>query len=188
MDGTQDKGIGRVCPNCGAALVNDTKYCMSCGTALEQQTQQPQPQPQYVYTESWMGSNFTSSAGGSYTNNTVSGNAVNPYPNTPGYSNNVQNGQSYPNAYGNPYGNNYQGAYQQNSVSGFAIAGLVLGILSILSCFFSVFNLLLAIPGIIFSGVAIAQSPNSKGMAVAGLSCSITGIFLGVMFMVLVLL
>lgn len=209
MDQTQEKVDSRVCPNCGATINGNPRFCKECGAAVEQlieqqQTEQP-IQPQYVYTESWMGS--------APTQGTQPQGYQQAYPNTTGYQGGMSygqpagnpnvysqtpytqpTGQNMPNAYGNPYdnaynmGNYYPGADQQKLVSGFAITGLILGILSILSCFLSLFNLFVAVPGILFSAVAIGKNPASRGMAIAGLCCSIAGAFFGVMLTVVVLM
>ncbi len=68
------------------------------------------------------------------------------------------------------------------STNGFAIAGMVLGILSIMAtypCCGIPFNIL----GLIFSGVALTQikanpQQDGKGMAIAGLICSILSVLL----------
>ena len=214
MDQTQEKVDSRVCPNCGATINGNARFCKECGTAVEQPTEQqqeeqqfqPQTQPQYVYTESWMGSAPTQGTRPqgyvqqAYPNTTAYPGGM-PYgqpagnPNVSGQTPYAQlNGQNMPGAYGNPYdnaynmGNYYPGADQQKLVSGFAITGLILGILSILSCAFSLFNLFLAVPGILFSAVAIGKNPASRGMAIAGLCCSIAGAFFGVMLTVAVLM
>lgn len=70
-------------------------------------------------------------------------------------------------------------------MNGFAITGLILGIFSLLACFCCAgipFNIL----GIVFSAIALAQIKNrpdefsGKGIALAGLICSIVGLILGV--------
>ena len=213
MEQTQEKVDSRVCPNCGATINGNPRFCKECGAAVEQPIEQqaeppiqPQPQSQYVYTESWMGSAPTQGMQPqSYVQQA--------YPNTTGYPGGIpygqsvgnpnvsgqipyaqQTGQNIPNAYGNPYGNTYNmgnyypGADQQKLVSGFAITGLILGILSILSCFLSLFNLFVAVPGVLFSAVAIGKNPESKGMAIAGLCCSIAGAFFSVILTVAVLM
>lgn len=70
-------------------------------------------------------------------------------------------------------------------MNGFAITGLILGILSLVMCFCCAgipFNVL----GIIFSAVALNQIKNrpdefsGKGIALAGLICAILGLILGI--------
>lgn len=88
----------------------------------------------------------------------------NPYNNQPNF-NNQYNGQ---------YNNGY---YDERKPSnGFAVASLILGILSILlSCCYG-FGIFLSIPGIILAIVS-RKSNNGKlsGMAIGGLVCSILG-------------
>ena len=74
------------------------------------------------------------------------------------------------------------GSSYTRSTNGMAIAGMIMGILSILSvypCCGLPFNIL----GLIFSGVALGQikanpQQDGKGMAIAGLICSILSILL----------
>ena len=59
---------------------------------------------------------------------------------------------------------------------GLAIAGMVLGILSIVCCCFSPFNVIFAIIGLILSIVSLIQKKPGKGMAIAGIICSAVAI------------
>jgi hypothetical protein len=62
--------------------------------------------------------------------------------------------------------------------NGMAVAGLVLGITSILFCWWGLFSLAQIILAIVFSGAGIRQANQGagrKGMAVAGLACGVTG-------------
>ena len=61
------------------------------------------------------------------------------------------------------------------SQKGKAIAGLVLGILSIPASIFPLFGLPMGVLGIVYSVKGMKQS---EGMAVAGLVCSIIGLIL----------
>lgn len=133
------------------------------------QVQNPYGEQNYVYTESWM-------------NSPAGGQQANPY------GNHAQQPQQY---YGQPvpgpgypkpsYG--YPMKPRKNGESGFAIAGMVCGILSILCCSWMFFDFLLAIPGLIFSIVALVKNYDGKGMAVAGLICSTIGLFLSLVFL-----
>lgn len=63
--------------------------------------------------------------------------------------------------------------------NGFAIAGMILGIVSIpASCCFAWVGILVAVLGLIFS--IIGQSKGKSGMAIAGIICSVIGILLGI--------
>lgn len=60
------------------------------------------------------------------------------------------------------------------SVSGCAIASMVLGIIALcLSCCFYYLSIPLSIIGVILGGVSIAGKKGGKGMGIAGLVCSI---------------
>ena len=67
---------------------------------------------------------------------------------------------------------------EQKKQSGFGIAGLVMGILSIvLSC--AGIGIFPAILGLIFSIIGIASKNKKKGTSIAGLVCCIVGIIIG---------
>lgn len=66
----------------------------------------------------------------------------------------------------------------QPSANGLAIAGLVLGITSIVFCWAGLLALAQIVLAIVFSSVGIGnarQGEGRKGMAVAGLACGIVG-------------
>lgn len=67
---------------------------------------------------------------------------------------------------------------------GLAIAGLILGIISVLSCFIPIFGAVVAIPGIVLS-VLGRRSVSRKGIATAGLVLSIISIVLTIGILVL---
>jgi hypothetical protein len=59
-----------------------------------------------------------------------------------------------------------------------AIAGMVLGILSILLCWIAFFDIPLIVLGIIFSVLGLGaakRGASGRGMAIAGLTCAIVG-------------
>lgn len=81
------------------------------------------------------------------------------------------------------------GAHVPGSVNGFAIAGLVLGIISLPLCFCCLglpFNVL----GLIFSAIALSQIKqqpqiySGKGLALSGLICSIISLVLGIIIFI----
>ena len=98
----------------------------------------------------------------------------------------------YPQPYGPPPGHypptpqQYHYAPRPGAGNGKAVAGLVLGIGSIIFCFFSFFDALLVIPGLILSLIAMSEikaaGGGNRGMAVAGLVCSIIGGVLAAVF------
>lgn len=88
----------------------------------------------------------------------------------------------YMNSHANPvmYGND---SSQDGSGEGFAIASLVLGIISILTCCCCLLGLLLGILGLIFALVS-KKGKTWDGMIIAGLICSIVGMVLSLGFMI----
>ena len=148
----------------------------------------------YVYTDSWMNNNYKGN------------NSPNPY---------QQNYCQTQNPYQQPYQaqnvNPYQQAAGQQPLTpqmgtgyyyvpgnfnmpqpektgnaGLAIAGMVCGIVSIVICCLWGVSLLVAIPGLILSIVALAKKCKGKGMAVAGVICSSLGIILFIIYTLLI--
>ena len=87
-----------------------------------------------------------------------------------------------------------QPAYQQPPLvdkkegKGFAIAALVLGILSIVFCWmwwFIGLPFILAIIGLIFAIVALAKKSDGKGIAIGGLITSIVGFILSIVVVII---
>jgi len=77
------------------------------------------------------------------------------------------------------------GQQQQSSQgNGLAVAGLVLGIVSLPAVILSLLDIPIALLGIIFGGVGIAKANKiggkGKGMAIAGLLCGCVGLILSV--------
>lgn len=88
-------------------------------------------------------------------------------------------GQNFPNTYG--------ADYNKKPVNGFAIASMVIGILSLVLCCCSEYiGLVLGILAIIFAVIAKKQSPS--GMATAGLVCGIIALVLSAVSIILGLL
>lgn len=80
---------------------------------------------------------------------------------------------------GQNFPNTYEANYDKKPVNGFAIAGMVIGILSLVLCCCSEYiGLVLGILAIIFSIIAKKQGPS--GMATAGLICGIIALVLSV--------
>jgi hypothetical protein len=95
----------------------------------------------------------------------------------------------YPPPYGPPpgYYPPHQGYGSRPATgNGKAVAALVLGIGSIVFCFFSFFDAVLVIPGLILGFIAMTESRTAggtgRGMAIAGLVCSIIGGVLAAIF------
>lgn len=78
-----------------------------------------------------------------------------------------------------PYGQAFTPGPAQQSRSGMAVAGLVLGIISLIPCFWFFFQLP-GVLGLIFSLIGLKATKNGlrpgRGLAVAGLVLSIIGI------------
>lgn len=69
--------------------------------------------------------------------------------------------------------------------NGLAVASLVLGITSIVFCWWGLFTLVQVVLAVVFGGVAIRaanQGAGHKGLAVAGLACGIAGFIAYVLF------
>lgn len=116
---------------------------------------------------------FNNDDNNSYNNDNSfnNGNFNNGSYNNGNYNNDNYNQNYNNNGFNNGYNNNYNGA------NGYAIASLVLGILSIpLGCCYGL-GLILAIISIVFAFVSRKQSGGKfTGMAIAGIICSVLGI------------
>lgn len=118
------------------------------------------------------------------------------YPNAP-YPNTPYPGGSYPGSYPGapppygqppvpPGGNPYPG-YDVPQGNGKAVAGMVLGILAIVFCWTTLFDLVLLVPAVIFSalGLGVAKTNGrGRGQAIAGLICSAVAVVLAVVLLV----
>ena len=87
----------------------------------------------------------------------------------------------------------FQGPYQpmpQQRTSGMAIAGMVLGIITIVGWWIPVGSVLLGALAVALSGVGMAQTSNpasgysGRGLAITGLVCGIVGLVPSVIFMI----
>lgn len=131
-----------ICKNCGFDNNDQSKFCVSCGTVLEQPVEPVVEQPTFEQ---------------------------------PTYEQPQQPNYQYPN-YQQPYNQQYN-AYSpypqqphKQPGKGFAIAGMILGIISFLCT-----PIVTGVLGIIFGGVAKSKGYRG-GMATAGIVCGILGI------------
>ncbi len=86
----------------------------------------------------------------------------------------------------NGYGQNYY-RNTNNQTGGLAIAALVLGIISILLCWFAPIAMPASIVGIILAVIALSKK-QSRGMSIAGMITSIVGGILAILLVALVLM
>lgn len=79
--------------------------------------------------------------------------------------------------------------YSQSTerASGFAIAGMVCGILSIVCCCAWYISGILGILGLVFSIMAIVKKMPGKGLAIAGIVCVSVGLILAIGLLVFAL-
>jgi hypothetical protein len=116
----------------------------------------------------------------------------NPFSNPPGvpYGPPPQQQYQYPPAQYGPPPPHYHGYAQQRAGNGKAVAGLVLGIASIVFCWISLFDVVFVVLGLVFSIIAISETKapgrSGRGMAVSGLVCSIVGALLATLLTVLI--
>ena len=120
-----------------------------------------------------------------------------------GYEQAPQNADAYgqpsQNPYGqpsqNPYGQPNGAAYQQQNLynaqpvekesQGLAIAGMVLGILSLVCCCTGYIALVAGIVGFVLSLIVLIQKKPGKGMAIAGIICASVSIIMLVVMIII---
>lgn len=110
-----------------------------------------------------------------------------------GYQSTTQNPYGQPTQ--NPYGQPNGAAYQQQNVynaqpvekesQGMAIAGMVLGILSLACCCTGYVALVAGIVGFVLSLIALIQKKPGKGMAIAGIVCASVSIIMLVVMIII---
>jgi hypothetical protein len=126
--------------------------------------------------------------GGGYPGGAYPGPGANPFSNPPGTPY-TSDPPSYPPQYGYPAPPPYHSYPAPATGNGKAIAGLVLGILSIVLSVFLFLDGILVILGLVFSIMALNEAKsrggNGRGMAIAGLVCTIVGALLATMLTVL---
>lgn len=118
------------------------------------------------------------------------------YPGAPGNPFNNPPGTPYGSTPPPPYGYNvpppppYHGYPMPPTGNGKAIAALVFGILSIVLCFLSFFDGIFVILGLIFGIIALSEAKerrgSGRGMAIAGLICTLVGALLATLLTVLI--
>lgn len=83
---------------------------------------------------------------------------------------------------------NRQGSSKSTfSPSGFAIASLVLGILSLVCCCFWYVSGIFAVIGLVFSIIVLVKHKPGKGLAIAGLICSAIGLIIAVIMGIMII-
>ena len=92
----------------------------------------------------------------------------------------------------NTYQNTQQNLAQMHSqstesASGFAIAGMICGILSIICCCAWYISGILGILGLVFSILVIVRNLPGKGLAIAGVICAAIGLILAIGLLVFAL-
>lgn len=87
---------------------------------------------------------------------------------------------------------NYSGGYVQPGTNdgsyGMSIAGMILGIVSIGFSCTSCISFVLGVVGVVLSAVALSANSKGKEMAIAGVICSIIGIFASIVWGILFIL
>lgn len=135
------------CPNCGASIEGNKSCCPCCGTSITDSQNIHNSQQVPPQQQNQFGQQ-------------------NPFMQQSPFGQMPQNPLQYENY--NQYQKN-DGAY-----TGCAVAGMILGILSIIMCCTFWFDILLGIAGLVLSIIGL-KSTKSNGCAIAGIICSIAG-------------
>lgn len=106
-----------------------------------------------------------------------------------GQNNQYSQQAGYQSQYNQPVGNAYQqqqyASYEQPSGKGFAIASLVLGIVSVCTC---CGGLLPSALGLIFGIISKSKQSENNGMAIAGIILSSIGIVISLIFIAMMII
>lgn len=86
---------------------------------------------------------------------------------------------------GQPMGNTYGQPPERQEGQGMAIAGMVLGIISLVCCCSGYIALVIGIVGFVLSLVVLLQKKPGKGMAIAGIICSAVAVISIVVLMMI---
>lgn len=77
---------------------------------------------------------------------------------------------------------NNMGEPQQEGSKGMSIAGMVLGIVSVVCC--GLIGIICGVVGVILSALALKENKPGRGMAIAGVACSLVGIVGGIIYLI----
>lgn len=69
--------------------------------------------------------------------------------------------------------------------SGFSVASMVLGILSLVFCWLPIFSIPMGIVATALGGIAIYRQNSGRGMAIAGLTCAIIALAFDVLLIII---
>lgn len=132
---------------------------------------------------------------------TNQGEGYTPAPGSPAYQtgeteSQPQSGGQYSGPqYSNPqYNGQYNGQFnggqgyvppQQNEPKGYAIAGMVLGIVSIVCCCSPYIGIGAGVLALVFSIIVLSQNRAGRGMAIAGVICGAIGLLLAIGMIIL---
>lgn len=153
------------CKKCGREIADDAVICGYCGTPVNAGAATGQPGQQGVYGEP--APQYRGQADGN-----------------PGYNGYRTAGQGDGNSGYGGYGMNGQGygtpvAPMDGGAVGMAVTSLVLGIVSLLiMCCVNIWwiTTLAAIFGIVFGAISLGKHMGGRGMAIAGIVCSIVAL------------
>lgn len=154
------------CPICGGSVEGDSTYCPCCGANLNDNSKQnaePQDWQNHSDFSAYENQSMDYDYGDYDYDDPGSMNCMHGNPGQP-YMNMNMNMNLYPNM-------------QNDTGGGCAIAGLVLGILSVILCCLMWLGILIGGMGFVLSCVGL-RSYRYKGAAVAGLVCSVCGILM----------
>lgn len=189
--------IRSVCDSCGMTLDEKASFCPTCGEKMRteevsdvqggnaepsQENVNSAPEPPFIDNGSTSPLDDAMNRGG-FSDGTGNIPPVPPV-DVPPYNSGSMGGMGSPSEpYSSPY--NYQPQMNQpnDSKDNIALAGMILGIISIVCCCGS---LPVAIVGIILSIIGL-KSVNRKGMAIAGVICSAVSIVASVVMIIAML-
>ncbi len=182
-----------VCPACGTTIEGEKKYCPECGVPLDVNAPRTafaadeanRSIPPYTNSNPSMNANLNQNSNfgippippvypGTNSGSGFQSGPIPPYQNQP-YMNSPYQNPMYTNMGMQPIQND-------GGSAGCAIAGMVLGIISIVLCCLNWITMIIGGVGLVLSILGL-KSYKFKGAAIAGMVCSICGTLLGMVEM-----
>jgi len=184
--------MSKICSFCNSEVEDNAKFCMFCGNPVKDINVSENPVQLNSNTENGYD---TVNSDVNLNNEDVKNDenyfdlGAEPKFDDSVFESSGNSEDSQENTYSDSYASNEEFTYKQNAPktngnTGFSIASLVLGILSLVCCCIGYLAILFAVASIVFGIISIKNNNENKGLAIAGIICS--GIALVIYFIILI--